>query len=50
MPAGIKKARELKHDQVMSAKNKERRVRAHSKPGKVPFKNAKTLAIVREDQ
>jgi WD repeat and SOF domain-containing protein 1 len=48
IPKSILKARRLKHEINKAVKTKESRVRAHSKPGAVPFKSAKKAAVRQE--
>jgi WD repeat and SOF domain-containing protein 1 len=47
-PKAVLKARRLKHEVTKAAKQKEARVRAHSKPGAVPFVSAKKAAVRKE--
>lgn len=48
VPKSISKAKLLKHEMTQSAKRKEERRRQHSKPGAVPYQNAKK-AVVRKE-
>jgi WD repeat and SOF domain-containing protein 1 len=45
IPKAVLKARKLKHDVGIAAKQKITRVRAHSKPGAVPYVSAKKTAV-----
>lgn len=47
-PKAVLKARRLKHEMTKAQKNKEARVRAHSKPGAVPYVAAKKAAVRKE--
>jgi WD repeat and SOF domain-containing protein 1 len=47
-PKAVQKARQLIHESTQAQKKKEARVRAHSKPGAVPYKAAKKEAVRKE--